>query len=237
MQLNLKKEIFIMIELKTYETCELKKVLGIGKNTWNNNFDRIIELMDECFDYERVNVGSSKLFIIKAQHKEWPGLERRNAETNRQKSKFYADKVEEAVNNNPYTIGAWIGNDIYNNDNRYRVKKETCQKRCCKEIRDNYAKGERVWFEYKHSDGPLDPMNEDDVKEWKKTLQSNINKDKLIDALEDFKNGYIDELEKNAKIKSAVDGSYNGLLMKWEESHGYIPKQIKRLEKCAWLKD
>ena len=30
MQLNLKKEIFIMIELKTYETCELKKVLGIG---------------------------------------------------------------------------------------------------------------------------------------------------------------------------------------------------------------
>ena len=37
-----------MIELKTYETCELKKVLGIGKNTWNNNFDRIIELMDEC---------------------------------------------------------------------------------------------------------------------------------------------------------------------------------------------
>ena len=120
MQLNLKKEIFIMIELKTYETCELKKVLGISKNTWNNNFDRIIELMDECFDYKRLNVGSSKLFIIKAQHKEWPGLERKNAETNRQKSKFYADKVEEAVNNNPYTIGAWIGNDIYNNYIRSR---------------------------------------------------------------------------------------------------------------------
>ena len=100
MQLNLKKEIFIMIELKTYETCELKKVLGIGKNTWNNNFDRIIELMDECFDYERVNVGSSKLFIIKAQHKEWPGLERKNAETIRQKSKFYADKVEEEIQRN-----------------------------------------------------------------------------------------------------------------------------------------
>ena len=184
-----------------------------------------------------MNVGSSKLFIIKAQHKEWPGLERKNAETNRQKSKFYADKVEEAVNNNPYTIGAWIGNDIYNNDNRYHVKEETCQKRCCKEIRENYTKGERVWFEYKHSDGPLDPLNEDDVKEWKKVLQSHINKDKLVDALEDFKNGYIDETERNAKIKSAVDGSYNGLLMKWEESHGYIPKQIKRLEKCAWLND
>lgn len=66
-----------MIELKTYETCELKKVLGISKNTWNNNFDRIIELMDECLDYERVNVGSRKLFIIKAQHKEWPGLEKK----------------------------------------------------------------------------------------------------------------------------------------------------------------
>ena len=237
MQLNLKKEIFIMIELKTYETCELKKVLGIGKNTWNNNFDRIIELMDECFDYERVSVGSRKLFIIKAQHKEWPGLERKNAEAIRQKSKFYADKVEEAVNINPYTIGAWIGNDIYNNDNRYHVKKETCQKRCCKEIKENYTKGEGVWFEYKRSDGPLDPMNEDDVKEWKKAIQSFINKDNLVDALEDFKNGYIDELERNVKILSAVCNSYNELLMKWEELHGYIPKKIRRLEKCAWLND
>lgn len=237
MQLNLKKEIFIMIELKTYETCELKKVLGIGKNTWNNNYDRIIELMDECFDYERVDVGSSKLYIIKAQHKEWPGLERRNAEANRQKSKFYADKVEDAVNNNPYTIGAWIGNDIYRNDNRYYVKKETCQKRCCKEIKTNYTKGEGIWFEYKHEDGPLDPMSDDDVKEWKKAIASFINKDNLVDTLEDFKNGYIDELERNAKILSAVCDSYNELFEAWERSHDYIPKKIRRLEKCAWLND
>ena len=82
-----------------------------------------------------------------------------------------------------------------------------------------------------------DLMNEDDVKEWKKAIQSFINKDNLADTLEDFKNGYIDELERNAKILAAVCNSYNELLVKWEELHGYIPKKIRRLEKCAWLND
>ena len=80
-------------------------------------------------------------------------------------------------------------------------------------------------------------MSDDDVKEWKKAIASFINKDNLVDTLEDFKNGYIDELERNAKILSAVCDSYNELLEAWERSHDYIPKKIRRLEKCAWLND
>ena len=41
--------------------------------------------MDECFDYERVSVGSRKLFIIKAQYKEWPGLERKKRRSDQTK--------------------------------------------------------------------------------------------------------------------------------------------------------
>ena len=218
-----------MIELKTYNLTEFKRVLNISKRQWEERKEDLLEYLKLFFDYEITLKGRTYCFTVKEQYQEYEPMPRKNQ--CKEAMEFYAKEVDHILKYKPRNTGSNLAREIVAKNNQQNHKETTAANYIRPYLKKNYEVGEREWCEINYETFSYDKITEEQLKylnsQFKKHLNSNI----IANTIADQEAGYTTKEEAYERLKA----NYADAIIAFKNKYGFRPYRAGELIKKAWV--
>lgn len=218
-----------MIECKTYNLTELKKVLNITKWQWEERKEELLEYMKLYFDYEIILKGRSYQFHIKEQYQEYEPMPRKTKAP--EIKAFYEQEAEHILTYKPRNTGANLAREIIDKNNKYNHAVGTAANYIKPFLKMNYEVGEREWCQINYNTYSYDKITKEQLDLLNNLFNKYLSSKVVADAIADQEAGYTTKEEAYECLKT----HYNDAMLAFKEKYGFRPYKAGELIRKAWV--
>lgn len=217
-----------MIQIGSYITKDLLKLLGVSNDQWKKRKSEYLEHMKLYFDYETFPKGTSQVYNIKEIYAEWEPLPSKKDKKNI--LSYYSQETENIIKKDKFTTGSQLARDIRKLDNFSFTHKEGTSANYCRTVlKSEYEIVEREWRHIDLDNGVYTPLTTEQLKFLKECLKrmgSEAVIEQEIDYINDKENGVITEAELKERLWSLKLKTYEDCIAEFEAKYDFRPRKV-----------
>lgn len=222
-----------------YSLAELKKLLNISTYSWKNRKEDLLAHLMLYFDYDVVvSNDNNYTFIIYQQYAPYEPLPRKKSSVKRD---YYAQKVKDIVQENPYTTGTGAAREIKGNGEEMDNDAESTVAGYCRDIlKNDYIRDPGAWHYLDSETSRYVPLTEEETKYlqnlmYDKTIQkTQMENDFQIHSL--ISQNILSQREGAKALYNSSKNSYKIVMGRFKAKYGKYPVYVPAWssKKCAF---
>lgn len=224
----------MLIECKTYNLEEFKKIFKISKRRWEESKEEVLKYISYFCDYTITMKGRAYIIEIKQQFADYVPIPRKTQIP--EIKQYYKEEACEMARKKPFNTAASLSRNIYaeKGKGKYNHEQSTQEKYIGEAVKENlYCPYgiEKEWGYLSKDRLTWTPLTDKEVEELYQMFEKenrSISKDEF-NLIGDFKSGLITKEQAVDKLFDIKNSSYVNTLKKFRDKYNKWPYKVPYL--------